>query len=93
MCCSSRASASSPRASATSPPGSGQLHIHPIYPHPPGVPEIIVFDTGAQNLPDADTWHSDVSCIEMPPMGAILGGEAAAGERRRYELVEHDRGL
>jgi taurine dioxygenase len=53
----------------------GQLHIHPIYPHPPGVPEIIVFDTGAQNLPDADTWHSDVSCIETPPMGAILAAK------------------
>jgi taurine dioxygenase len=50
----------------------GPLHIHPIYPHPPGVPEIIVFDTGVQNLPDADTWHSDVSCIEAPPMGAVL---------------------
>lgn len=53
----------------------GELHIHPIYPHPPGVPEIIVFDTGAQNLPDADTWHSDVSCIETPPMGAILAAK------------------
>src|SRR3954449_5830632 len=46
----------------------GELHIHPIYPHPPGVHEIIVFDTGTHNLPDADTWHSDVSCIETPLM-------------------------
>src|SRR5689334_18539576 len=53
----------------------GELHIHPVYPHPPGVPEIIVFDTGAQNLPDADTWHSDVSSIETPPMGAILAAK------------------
>jgi taurine dioxygenase len=50
----------------------GQLHVHPVYPHPPGVPEIIVFDTGTHNLPDADAWHSDLSCIETPPMGAIL---------------------
>src|SRR3954453_22994873 len=53
----------------------GELHIHPIYPHPPGVREIITFDTGTHNLPDADTWHSDVSCIETPPMGAILAAK------------------
>jgi taurine dioxygenase len=53
----------------------GELHVHPIYPHPPGVPEIVVFDTGTHNLPDADTWHSDVSCIETPPMGAILAAK------------------
>jgi taurine dioxygenase len=53
----------------------GRLHVHPIYPHPPGVPEIIVFDTGSHNPPDADTWHSDVSCIEMPPMGGILAAK------------------
>ena len=46
----------------------GELHVHPIYPHPPGVPEIVIFDTGTHNLPDADTWHSDVSCIETPLM-------------------------
>src|SRR3954462_7399737 len=53
----------------------GELHVHPIYPHPPGVHEIIGFDTGTHNLPDADTWHSDVSCIETPPMGAILAAK------------------
>src|SRR5215213_2636213 len=44
----------------------GQLHVHPVYPHPPGVPEIIVFDTGGHNLPDTDTWHSDLSFIRTP---------------------------
>ena len=50
----------------------GRLHVHPVYPHPPGVPEIIVFDTGSHNLPDTDAWHSDLSFIATPPMGAIL---------------------
>lgn len=50
----------------------GQLHIHPIYPHVSDVPEIIVLDTSTQNLPDNDNWHTDVTFIETPPMGALL---------------------
>jgi alpha-ketoglutarate-dependent taurine dioxygenase len=36
------------------------------------VPEIIVLDTDAKNLPDNDNWHTDVTFIETPPMGALL---------------------
>jgi taurine dioxygenase len=50
----------------------GELHIHPIYPHVAEVPEIIVLDTDAKNLPDNDNWHTDVTFIETPPMGALL---------------------
>ena len=50
----------------------GALHIHPIYPHVEGVPEIIILDTGAHNLPDNDNWHTDVTFIQTPPLGAIL---------------------
>ena len=50
----------------------GELHIHPIYPTVPDVPEIIVLDTGDHNLPDNDNWHTDVTFIQTPPMGAIL---------------------
>lgn len=53
----------------------GQLHVHPVYPHPPDVPEIIVFDNGAHNLPETDIWHSDLSWIDTPPMGAILAAK------------------
>jgi taurine dioxygenase len=38
----------------------------------PEVPEIIVLDTGHHNPPDSDTWHTDVTFIETPPMGALL---------------------
>jgi len=50
----------------------GDLHIHPIYPHVRDVPEIIVLDTGTHNLPDNDNWHTDVTFIQTPPLGAIL---------------------
>lgn len=53
----------------------GQLHIHPIYPHVAEVPEIIVLDTHADNLPDNDNWHTDVTFIETPPLGAILSAQ------------------
>jgi taurine dioxygenase len=50
----------------------GKLHIHPIYPQVEDVPEIIVIDTGNENLPDNDNWHTDVTFIETPPLGAVL---------------------
>jgi taurine dioxygenase len=50
----------------------GKLHIHPIYPTVEDAPEIIILDTGTQNLPDNDNWHTDVTFIETPPLGAVL---------------------
>lgn len=50
----------------------GALHMHPVYPHVGDVPEIIVLDTDAENPPDNDNWHTDVTFIETPPMGAVL---------------------
>ena len=50
----------------------GPLHVHPIYPNVPEVPEIMVLDTSDNNLPDNDNWHTDVTFIETPPLGAAL---------------------
>jgi len=50
----------------------GTLHVHPVYPHVEDVPEIVILDTGPHNLPDNDNWHTDVTFIQNPPMGAIL---------------------
>lgn len=50
----------------------GKLHIHPIYPTVPEVEEIIVLDTDQTNPPDNDVWHTDVTFIETPPLGALL---------------------
>jgi taurine dioxygenase len=53
----------------------GQLHIHPIYPQSPDAREIIVLDTGTTNLPDNDVWHTDVTFIQTPPLGALLSAK------------------
>src|SRR5512133_1869304 len=53
----------------------GALHIHPIYPHVADVPEIIVLDTSSDNWPDNDNWHTDVTFVETPPMGALLSAK------------------
>ncbi|MEC5397437.1 taurine dioxygenase [Uliginosibacterium sp. H1] len=53
----------------------GDLHVHPIYPNVPDQQEILVLDTHADNLPDNDNWHIDVTFIETPPLGAILAAK------------------
>ena len=53
----------------------GPLHIHPIYPHVAEVPEIIVLDTSDNNRPDNDNWHTDVTFIDTPPLGALLSAK------------------
>lgn len=53
----------------------GELHIHPVYPQAPGVPEIIVLDTSHDNPPDNDNWHTDVTFLAAPAMGAILSAQ------------------
>ncbi len=53
----------------------GDLHIHPFYPHTPEAEEIIVLDTNDNNPPDNDNWHTDVTFIETPPLGAILAAK------------------
>jgi taurine dioxygenase len=50
----------------------GDLHVHPINPHIPDVPEIMVLDFDDQNRNDNSTWHTDVSFIETPPLGSVL---------------------
>jgi taurine dioxygenase len=50
----------------------GELHIHPVYPQHPEAAEIILLDTSNDNPPDNDNWHTDVTFIDTPPMGAIL---------------------
>ena len=50
----------------------GKLHVHPVYRHVEGVPEITLIETKANSLPDNDNWHTDVTFIETPPFGAVL---------------------
>jgi taurine dioxygenase len=50
----------------------GQLHTHPLYPGVPEAPEMFILDNHTGNPTDNDAWHTDVTFIETPPLGAIL---------------------
>ncbi len=51
----------------------GELDVHPGSPGPEGHPEILIIHADAKSKHVAgEVWHSDVSCIEEPPMGSIL---------------------
>ena len=53
----------------------GTLHVHPIYPELPDLPEIMVIDTHADFLPDNDNWHTDVTFSPTPPLAGILAAK------------------
>jgi len=50
----------------------GKLHTHPLYPGVPDAPEMFILDNHAGNPTDNDAWHTDVTFLETPPLGAIL---------------------
>ncbi|MFB6348517.1 taurine dioxygenase [Moraxella sp. ZJ142] len=50
----------------------GDLHIHPIFPTVPDVPEVIVLDSHKLDLRDNELWHTDVTFSKTPPMGCVL---------------------
>jgi taurine dioxygenase len=50
----------------------GALHVHPLYPQLPDVPDVLILDNHAGNPTDNDAWHTDVTFIETPPLGALL---------------------
>ncbi|MDF2902214.1 MAG: taurine dioxygenase, partial [Phenylobacterium sp.] len=50
----------------------GALHTHPLYPGVPEAPELFILDNHKDNPTDNDSWHTDVTFIETPPMASIL---------------------
>jgi len=50
----------------------GELHTHPLYPGDAEAPEIMVLDNYPGNPTDNDMWHTDVTFLEAPAMGAML---------------------
>ena len=68
----------------------GALHVHPVYPHVEGVPEITSIETRPDDLPDNDNWHTDVTFIETPPFGVLpsTGGDTLWGSNiTAYEAL------
>jgi taurine dioxygenase len=57
----------------------GSLHIHPIYPVLPDLPEIMLIDTHEGFLPDNDNWHTDVTFSQTPPLAGILAAKRLPG--------------
>ena len=53
----------------------GTLHIHPIYPVLPDLPQIMLIDTHPGFLPDNDNWHTDVTFSPTPPTAGILAAK------------------
>ncbi len=61
-----------PQAQARFAARFGSLHVHPIYPVLPDLPEIMLIDTHPGFLPDNDNWHTDVTFSPTPPLAGIL---------------------
>lgn len=53
----------------------GDLHIHPIYPSVPEEPEVLVLDTAVTDVRDNAIWHTDVTFLANPAMGAVLAAK------------------
>jgi taurine dioxygenase len=45
---------------------------HPAYPHVDGFPAINILESTPQGPTKIDTWHTDMTFLEEPPMGSIL---------------------
>ncbi len=50
----------------------GELHTHPLYPGDETAPQIMLLDNHDANPSDNDHWHTDVTFLERPAMGALL---------------------
>lgn len=53
----------------------GDLHIHPIYPNVPEQPEVLVLDTAVTDVADNAIWHTDVTFLPTPALGAVLAAK------------------
>jgi taurine dioxygenase len=68
-----------PQAQARFAARFGTLHVHPIYPVMPDLPEILLIDNHPGFLPDNDNWHTDVTFSQTPPLAGILAAKLIPG--------------
>ena len=50
----------------------GEPVSHPAYPQVEGFPEINVLESTPEEPTKIDTWHTDMTFLERPPLGSIL---------------------
>ncbi|MDB6141212.1 MAG: taurine dioxygenase [Pseudomonas sp.] len=55
--------------------GFGELHIHPLYPNVREHPQLLLLDTDVIDLRDNASWHTDVTFLAAPALGAILSAK------------------
>ena len=54
----------------------GELGVpHPLYKSVDGYPQINIIRNDAPNPPEAEFWHSDLTCKPNPPFASVLRGE------------------
>lgn len=53
----------------------GDLHVHPIYPNVPEQPEVLILDTAVTDVRDNAIWHTDVTFLPTPALGAVLSAK------------------
>jgi taurine dioxygenase len=64
-----------PRQQARFAANFGDLHIHPIYPNVPEQPEVLILDTAVTDVRDNAIWHTDVTFLPTPALGAVLSAK------------------
>ena len=52
----------------------GKPVVHPAYPTAPDVPVINILENKKEIPPKIDTWHTDMTFQEKPPLGSVLRG-------------------
>jgi alpha-ketoglutarate-dependent taurine dioxygenase len=50
----------------------GELEVHPVYPHHPDHPELVLLDRDTAKAARENIFHTDVSWRETPSLGSIL---------------------
>ncbi|MDG9924396.1 MULTISPECIES: taurine dioxygenase [unclassified Pseudomonas] len=70
-----RAQPIEPRQQAAFAARFGDLHIHPIYPNISEQPEVLVLDTAVTDVRDNAIWHTDVTFLDTPALGAVLAAK------------------
>src|SRR5690606_32397728 len=50
----------------------GEPVAHPAYPRVEGFPAINILEVTPAAPPKIDTWHTDMTFLERPPLGSIL---------------------
>jgi len=50
----------------------GEPIAHPAYPHVDGFPALNILESTRERPTKIDTWHSDMTFLERPPLGSVL---------------------